>query len=220
MRFKILNLPSSPQPSNGTFQSTPENTMNFFIGIALLLPVWATATNNTPNRARGGGGVPLQFSKQVVLDDTGRVGLLEILESQEPADAVFDFAKHHNLDLTQQHSLLDSICQSMSCTRKEALLFSVPVDFGNDKPVDFQLFQGSEPADAVDEFVKKHNLPENYHSAIMKRACNAQAVECKRLEPGKSLVHLLSAAIKHSLHHQTQSYGRRQSISITNGRLA
>ena len=166
--------------------------------------------------------MPLQFSKHVVLDDTGRVGLLEILESQEPADAVFDFAKHHNLDLTQQHSLLDSICQSMSCTRKEALLFSAPVDFGNDKHVDFQLFQGSEPADAVDEFVKKHNLPENYHSAIMKRACNAQAVECKRLEPGKSLIQQGSfqQAIKHSLHHQTQSYGRRQSISITNGRLA
>lgn len=156
--------------------------------LLLLLPVWTRATNNTPNTntTHGGGGEPLQFSNRIVLDGKGQVGLLEIFESQEPSDAVYDFAKRHNLDLTQQRSLLDSICQSLTCTRREALLFSVPVDLGDSKSVDFQLFQDTEPADAVYEFVKKHHLHENYYSAMMRRVCDAQAVECSRTEPGKN----------------------------------
>jgi len=50
----------------------------FFISIALLLlPVWARATNNTPNTntTHGGGGEPLQFSNHIVLDGKGHVGL-------------------------------------------------------------------------------------------------------------------------------------------------
>lgn len=148
--------------------------MTILVGVVLLLAVWVEASNSqtTPQ---------LKFDKNIVLDQ-GPIGRLEIGVDQEPADAVFAFARQHGLDSTQQHRVLDGICESLTCTRRKALLWSVPVDINSEAIQQFDLYEGVEPADAVHQFIVHHDLPETFHEVIMSRAC--AAVECKRLEPG------------------------------------
>ena len=54
--------------------------------------------------------------------------------------------------------------------------------FENGDHIQFDLYEGVEPADAVHQFMMQHSVPEEFRSAMMERAC--AAVECKRLEPG------------------------------------
>eukprot|EP00804_Cyclotella_cryptica_P003374 CCRYP_012857-RA/>CCRYP_012857-RA protein AED:0.11 eAED:0.11 QI:321/1/0.5/1/1/0.5/2/0/258 len=109
------------------------------------------------------------------------MGVLELFENQEPADAVYNFARLHGLDVSQRGDILDNICLSLSCTRKQALLWSTAVDVDNEAHELFQLYEGEEAADAVHEFVSRHKLADEFRAAIMKKAC--AVVECKRLEP-------------------------------------
>jgi hypothetical protein len=60
----------------------------------------------------------LLFNKNIVLEQ-GPVGLLEIYSNQEPVDAIHSFAKQHKLDDKQEHHLLENICKSLTCVRKE-----------------------------------------------------------------------------------------------------
>jgi hypothetical protein len=63
---------------------------------------------------------PLLFRKNIVLDESkGSVGLLEIYQNQEPADAIYSFAKQYQLDAKQEHDLLANICKSLTCVREE-----------------------------------------------------------------------------------------------------
>lgn len=128
-----------------------------------------------------GEAVSARFRKEILMEN-GPIGVLEIF-SEEPADAVYEFGKLHDLDENQRHNLLDSICASISCQRKQALLWSAPVVLNDDQVELFQVFEGTEVVDKVHSFIKQHNLDERYRNAIMKEACTA--IQCSRTEPGK-----------------------------------
>lgn len=114
--------------------------------------------------------------------DNGQVGVIEIFDQEEPADAVFKFGKQHGLEGWQRAKLLENVCESLTCARKEALLWSVPVSINDDVEL-FQVYEGVEPADEVESFMKKHHLPEGYRKIIMEATCSA--IECTRVDPGK-----------------------------------
>jgi hypothetical protein len=161
------------------------STMTIFVGIVLLLAVWVEASNNAANNASEAPTRP-KFRERILSEQGVSFGILEIEETQEPADAVFAFSKQHGLDSMQRHRLLDHICQSLTCSRREALLWSIPVEITSNAVKTFELYEGIEPADAVHQFITQHNLTETYRQAIMSRACSV--VECKRLEPGEKSV--------------------------------
>jgi hypothetical protein len=145
---------------------------NSFIA-SLLLASTAVGISATADSSR-----QLLFTQEI----NQRLGVLEIYDNQEPADAVYQFSKQHGLDDIQRQELLDNTCLSVSCSRKQALLWSIPIDFGS-KVEQFYLYEGVEAADAVHGFVTQHNLSEEFRNALMEQACSI--VECTRTEPGK-----------------------------------
>eukprot|EP00804_Cyclotella_cryptica_P019004 CCRYP_006482-RA/>CCRYP_006482-RA protein AED:0.06 eAED:0.03 QI:0/0/0/1/1/1/5/0/940 len=153
---------------------------SIFVCVAFLLTGRAWAEEAGDNPSTGTNDARVRFKKNILLENR-EVGILEIHENQEPADAIYNFGKQHGLDATHRSNILDNICISLSCTRKTALLWSILVDSGNDVQELFRLYEGTEPADAVHEFVTRHNLSKEHHDVIMTRAC--AVVECNRLEP-------------------------------------
>ncbi|KAH9114208.1 hypothetical protein AeMF1_011701 [Aphanomyces euteiches] len=74
------------------------------------------------------------------------VGILQILQGEEPIDAIVRFGKNHELSKEAQASMLPGVCEAsqLPCTRTRSLLHVAVV---NDEGVPF--FADDEPADVV-----------------------------------------------------------------------
>ena len=115
--------------------------------------------------------------------ENGPVGVIEIFD-EEPIDAVYKFGKLHRLNDRQRHELLENICESLTCTRKHALIWSAPVAISDQTVELFQVFEGNEAADELYNFANRYNLTEDYSYAILNDVCSV--IECSRTEPGEN----------------------------------
>lgn len=96
-------------------------------------------------------------------DEKGELGVLEVLEGREPADAVRDTAAQMGLDGNGMRQLIDVACGRMVCSRRRALAFSaspvrgphndVLVEMGG-VPAILQVWEGEEPADVIYELAR------------------------------------------------------------------
>lgn len=154
---------------------------SLLVCIVLLLLSRIECAERSTTAASNVKAAQLKYSQAISLPNQPPIGVLEIYENEEPADALFIFAKKHNLDDRQRNDILNHICRSLTCSRKRALMWGAPVD-SNNKRSHFELYEGDEPADAVHQFMMQHGLPENFRSAMMNRVCSS--VECKRADPG------------------------------------
>lgn len=96
-------------------------------------------------------------------DDKGELGVLEVLEGREPADAVRDMAAQKGLDGIGVRQLIDVACGRMVCSRRRALAFSASPVLGphnevlveaDGVPAMLQVWDGEEPADAIYELAR------------------------------------------------------------------
>ena len=108
-----------------------------------------------------------------VFDETkSSLGTLKILQGEEPADAVWKFCKSKNASKALRDNLIYQLCNQMQCTRLFPEIFSVPVshpEVGNVGTL--HIFEGTEPADAIEEFSNKIYLPIPFRASIVNSVC-------------------------------------------------
>lgn len=99
-------------------------------------------------------------SVPVVSQEGREVGILEVEEGDEAADAVGAFCFEHDLPSWFQRAMIDSVCASYaSCGRKRTLVFEAPVMSPNGDlelpPGPFQLWNDEDPIAAMESFLSK-----------------------------------------------------------------
>ena len=144
---------------------------------------------------------PALFRTPIAVNGT-KLGVLRILEGDEPADVIFHFAKKRPLIKEKmKRALLRHACKAMECTRNHALLYSKPVQYDGKTFPPVKLYSDdSEPTDVIHQYCHKHDLPRHLHRAILLDACKIEWITCNRTVPvkfkapialpGKGIVHL------------------------------
>lgn len=121
------------------------------------------------------------FRKQVIMDGVA-VGILEVLQHEEPADAVFQFAQRYGLDEQLRYPILEDICRQIKCERSHAILLKLPVSRVDGSDIGLlEIPEGIEPADVVQEFAAKNGLGEVDRNALIREVCST--VNCTRTSP-------------------------------------
>lgn len=117
---------------------------------------------------------PIVFAAPIMDPNGTRVGVLEITEDQELADAVYEFAQKTNITIEYRHSLLRTLCgrQGILCTRGYARLRALPISDGSGAHLGLlEVFEGQEPADVVYDFVQTHGLSAQDRSNLIDELC-------------------------------------------------
>lgn len=110
------------------------------------------------------------------------LGPIEVRLGEEPADAVYTFSRRHGLAEHERSVLLDEVCGSVPCARRQALLWTADVaDRNLGFSGKFELFDGEEPVDQAHVFAWRNGLAAEHRDAILVRAC--EVVGCHRAEP-------------------------------------
>nr|CCA14114.1 conserved hypothetical protein [Albugo laibachii Nc14] len=122
---------------------------------------------------------------EIVTEDGQSLGSLQILKREELADAVYRFGTAHNVTRSTRNSLFETLCgqNDIRCTRREALLHSIPVRFATDKLGSLRLYEDQEPADAVFDFAIAHQLSPSTRDTLLDRLCLNLPVICSRYAP-------------------------------------
>ncbi|EQC36635.1 hypothetical protein SDRG_06074 [Saprolegnia diclina VS20] len=85
------------------------------------------------------------------MSDPNPLGYVDVLDGDEPVDAVYRFGVQHNLDAQQQASIKDGICNALdvACTRERSLVYVAPIHgehvpfYGDDEPADVVYWYGT-----------------------------------------------------------------------------
>lgn len=135
-------------------------------------------------------------------DEAGiRLGVIEVFEGQEPADAVFEFVEQHGLTYQDSQKLLDVLCETavpgvpapliddqeegekvrLICNRFAPVIFRVPISAQNGSQLGvLEVLSDEEPADAIAKFGNQHGLSTEEKQSIWTGVCKASGLPCTR----------------------------------------
>ncbi|OWZ23443.1 hypothetical protein PHMEG_0001667 [Phytophthora megakarya] len=131
--------------------------------------------------------VPLVFSTKIEAPGGGILGELRILEGDEPADAVLNFALQHDIGRGGRATILKAVCEvpRLVCTRYKALMHSKAVTGEDGAQIGkLEIYDNEEPVDQIYRFVKDHKLPTFAMEQLLKVVCSAIGdTQCQRKIP-------------------------------------
>lgn len=164
-----------------------------------------SATASGSSTLRGGGArpevelecsryAPVVFAVPVAAQNGSRLGILEVLLNEEPADAIARFGNKHGLGSDEKLNIWQAVCEAsgLPCSRSRGLIYqtvyTVP-DALNEhgEPVRELLafMDGEEPTDVIYEYGKMRNLTLRQRKALLHSVCNEprRRPNCTRAEP-------------------------------------
>lgn len=98
------------------------------------------------------------------------IGVFELPESSEPADAAQEFAATHGLGTSYRDEIIQKSCNVVNCTRFYPLVWKKTIMIDNSEPITIEVEEGQEPADAIFHSLKSFNLPYSQRRRIMEEA--------------------------------------------------
>lgn len=127
----------------------------------------------------------IAMQTEIELEDGVGLGRLQIRIHEELADAVYRFGTAHNLTQSIRNSLFQTLCgqKHILCTRRVALLHSIPVHYAEDELGIVKVYEDQELADAVFEFAAAYQLSASIRDDILDRLCSTLPIVCSRYAP-------------------------------------
>ena len=122
------------------------------------------------------------FASPVASETGAALGVLSILEGQEPADVVYAFCRKHSLGDHYREGLMKAACAQTACTRRDAVVYTSPVAASETGQLvgTLVIMEKEEPADVIYTFCEERKLGEEYRTGLMQAAC--AKTTCTRLE--------------------------------------
>jgi hypothetical protein len=118
------------------------------------------------------------FDHEINGENGVSLGTLRIWSNQEPADAVYQFARSQSAAFRQ--AVLQHVCQQAPCTRAEAWVFDREIAGEDGKALGtLRITEHQEPADAIFQFAP--TLPAAFRQQVLQVVC--QSVVCSRANP-------------------------------------
>jgi hypothetical protein len=130
--------------------------------------------------------VPVVFEQSIASAEGKNLGKVQILEGEEPVDAIYAFCKKHNLPKDFRGQIASAVCKDpkVICTRQEVELYSQAVAGSEgDTLGTLRVMEGEEPADVVRRFGEKHSLDKGIQRHLLSILCQREEVECHREQP-------------------------------------
>lgn len=128
---------------------------------------------------------PLIWKKSVFIDSNEKI-TVEVIEGQEPADAIFALLYPYNVPRSQRQILMEEAKkENVPYTREDALVFSRNILLDNETSFLFELFDNeTEPIDALYKFAKRHDLEKHWEKLVDSiHPLSCQYISCTRTIP-------------------------------------
>lgn len=132
---------------------------------------------------------PVAFSTVINAPGGGSLGVLQVLEGDEPYDAVLAFAADRNLDRDARLSVLNAVCARPQfrdvCKRNRALVYRQRVQGDGDKTLgELEIYDDAEPVDQIYRFMVDHDVPRFALDQLTDSVCSSSLfIECHRRDP-------------------------------------
>lgn len=131
---------------------------------------------------------PRVWFHDITTDDGSTLGVLEVLDGDEPIDSVDAFVQKISIDIGDRRAfrtnLLNEVCKSIPCSRSAPVIFRKAIkDQDGRSQGDIEIFENEEVIDAVVRFIRKSKLVldeialKNY---MLNQACRLNRVMCTR----------------------------------------
>ena len=107
---------------------------------------------------------PKVWSNEISSAEDGQpLGVLEILQGEEPVDAVDAFVQNVSVDdvvdSVFRQNILEVVCKTLECTRTTPVVFRMLVKDESEKVIDsIDIYEGEEVIDAVDRFLRESKM--------------------------------------------------------------
>jgi hypothetical protein len=134
---------------------------------------------------------PLVFASPIVMEEGVSLGVLEIQEDEEVADAIYHFWKEKNFTMDARINLFNTLCgrDRLTCTRGRAKIQSLPIAKDETTTIGvLDLYEGVEPADSIYEFAENYQLSDIERDNLIEKLCYGSSetqspLTCNRLAP-------------------------------------
>lgn len=164
-----LEIPLDDEPADAVFAFGASRGLSDAFRYELLRQVCAD------KYVRCTRDVARVFAAPIQVENGTSVGDLELFEHEELADAVYHFAKAHNISMDLRVSLFETLCprSDILCTRGQALLKTLPVHGGADSALlgVLRVYEGQEAADVVHAFAQEHHLSDADALTLVETLC-------------------------------------------------
>lgn len=132
--------------------------------------------------------LPIVFSTSISNAQGRKLGQLDVLEGQEPIDALvaFSLVRPGVIGRDERVQILDAVCRTpgMRCTRTRALMDSQRIHGENNTVLGvLEIYDDSEPVDQIYRFMVDHELPSQALPQLVSAFCDAGRVPCGRSQP-------------------------------------
>ncbi|RHX97975.1 hypothetical protein DYB36_005925 [Aphanomyces astaci] len=133
---------------------------------------------------------PIIFATSIHGEDNEFVGEFQLMQGDEPADAVASFCRQHNIPRPFQLNMLQSICNqpNIACARSDALLYrQVITDETGSVLGTLEIFDSQEPVDAIFAFLQPmlatSTSVEHMLRQLLEVVCQPTVATCSRTIP-------------------------------------
>ncbi|RLN97623.1 hypothetical protein BBJ28_00006374 [Nothophytophthora sp. Chile5] len=130
---------------------------------------------------------PVAFAVPVAAKNGSRLGILEVLANEEPADAVARFGNKHELGKAEKHSIVTGVCQAsgLPCTRDVGILYEAVYTLPDGRRELLPFFDGQDSTDVIYDYGQMRNLTLRERQKFLIKVCNEprKRPNCTRAEP-------------------------------------
>ncbi|TMW68683.1 hypothetical protein Poli38472_006151 [Pythium oligandrum] len=130
---------------------------------------------------------PVVFAIPISAQNGSRLGVLEILRDDEPADAIARFGNKHGLGKPEKANLWDPICEAsgLTCTRDVGLMYQAVYTLPDGRRERLDFLDGEEPTDVIYHYGLMRNLSFVERKHFLIEVCNEprKRPNCTRAEP-------------------------------------
>ena len=126
----------------------------------------------------------LVWTESIALEDGMYVGEVEVLEGDEPIDAIHNFATKHGLSVDYREGILQMCCEVLECERVTPQVYSKTINNEHGEIIgDLKVFEGDELVDNVVRFLIDNAMSadivqmKNY---FFDDACGRYGIVCTR----------------------------------------
>ncbi|DBA00718.1 TPA: hypothetical protein N0F65_001189 [Lagenidium giganteum] len=130
---------------------------------------------------------PVVMAVPVAAQNGSQLGVLEVLQHDETADAVARFGNKHGLSAEEKANLVSALCQqrSLPCDRKIGLMYQTVYTLPNGQRERLDFFDGQEPTDVIYDYGLMRNLTFQQRKQLLIEVCNEprRRPNCTRAEP-------------------------------------
>lgn len=200
-RLGVLRVFEGQEPADVVHAFAQQHNLSSHDELMLLETLCGTSPTTPPAQASANDVTlectryaPVAFAVPIAAPNGTRLGVLEVLLNEEPADAIARFGNKHGLGPDEKLNIWNAVCESsgLPCTRSRGLIYqtvytlpATQAPSGDPIRELLAFMDGEEPTDVIYEYGQRRNLTLWQRKSLLHSVCNEprRRPNCTRAEP-------------------------------------